>query len=294
MAEKIKKIGIIGATGMLGKPVVNALLATGFEVYAMVRNIIQARIELPIGVQLIVGDMGNPLDIENFLKSVEAVHLNLSIKHDEWQGEFHTEEQGLKLFLEIAKRKNIKRISYLSSLVMNYQGVNGFDWWVFNIKLGAVKQIKNSGIPYAIFYPSTFMENFLNTQRQGNKILLAGISHSKMYYISGEDYGRQVANSYKIITEENKDYPVQGLNAFTADEAARVFVRFYKKEKLKIQKIPLFLIRFLGKFSAKYFYASKIIEAMNHYPEKFQSELTWKELGKPILTLEEYAARFNH
>ncbi len=293
MAEKIKKVGIIGATGMLGKPVVNALLATGFDVYAMVRNIIQARIELPIGVQLIVGDMGNPIDIENFLNNVEAVHLNLSIKHEEWQGEFHTEEQGLKLFLEIAKRKNIKRISYLSSLVMNYQGVNEFDWWVFNIKLNAVKQIKNSGIPYTIFYASSFMENFLNVQKQGSKVLLAGTSHFKMYYISGEDYGRQVANSYKILREENRDYPVQGLNAFTADEAARVFVRFYKKEKLKIQRIPLFLLRFLGKFSPKFFYASKITEALNNYSEKFQSELTWKELGKPILTLEEYAARFN-
>ena len=66
MADRIKKIGIIGATGMLGKPVVNALLTTGFEVYTMVRDIIQAKIELPIGVNLIVGDMGNPLDIEIF------------------------------------------------------------------------------------------------------------------------------------------------------------------------------------------------------------------------------------
>ena len=44
MADNIKKIGIIGATGMLGKPVVNALLTSGFEVYAMVRDIIQAKI----------------------------------------------------------------------------------------------------------------------------------------------------------------------------------------------------------------------------------------------------------
>lgn len=293
MENRIKKIGIIGSTGMLGKPVVNALLSTGFEVYAMVRNIIQARIELPIGVQLIVGDMGNPLDIENFLNNVEAVHLNLSIKQEEWQGEFHTEEQGLVLFLEIAKRKNIKRISYLSSLVMNYQGTNGFDWWVFTIKLNAVKQIKNSGIPYAIFYPSSFMENFLGTQRDGNKVLLAGTSHFKMYYISGEDYGRQVAKSYKILTTESRDYPVQGLNALNADDAAKTFVKFYKKEKLKIAKAPLFIIRFLGKFKPKFFYASKIIYALNNYPEKFQSELTWAELGKPILTLEEYAARFN-
>jgi hypothetical protein len=292
LADKIKKIGIIGATGMLGKPVVNALLTTGFEVYAMVRDIIQAKIELPIGVQLIVGDMGNPLDIENFLNNVEAVHLNLSIKPGEWEGEFHTEDQGLKLFLEIAKRKNIKRISYLSSLLMNYQGMNKFNWWVFSVKQNAVKQIKASGIPYAIFYPSSFMENILHNQKHGNKIQLSGVSRFKMFFIAGEDYGRQVANSYKILTGENRDYPVQGLMPYTNDEAANIFVRFYKKENLKVQKAPLFILRFLGRFSHKLLYISRIVEAINNYPEKFQAELTWKELGRPILTLEEYAARF--
>lgn len=292
MADNIKKIGIIGATGMLGKPVVNALLTSGYEVHAMVRDIIKAKIELPIGVHLVVGDIGNPVDIENFLINVEAVHLNLSIKPDETRGEFHTEEQGLKLFLDIAKRKNIKRISYLSSLVMNYQGMDGFDWWVFKIKLEAVRQIQNSGIPYTIFYPSTFMESFLNLQKAGNKIQLAGTSNHKMYYIAGQDYGKQVANSYKILKEENRDYPVQGLNGYIADEAVKIFIRYYKKEKLKIQKAPLFLIKFLGKFNPKFFYVGKIVEALNKYPEKFQSELTWKELGKPILTIEEYAARF--
>ena len=292
MQNKIKKIGVIGATGMLGRPVVNALLVAGFEVYAMVRDIIQAKIVLPIGVHLVVGDIGNPVEIENFLNQVEAIHLNLSINHDEIRGEFHTEDQGLKLLLEIAKRKKIKRISFLSSLVMNYQGTNGFDWWVFNIKLGAVKEIKNSGIPYSIFYPSTFMENFLNIQKAGNKIQLSGHSRSKMYYIAGEDYGRQVANSFKVLSEENRDYPVQGLKGYNADEAAKIFVKFYKKEKLKIQKTPFFILKFLGKFSPKFFYASKIIDALNNYQERFQSELTWKELGKPILTLEEFAARF--
>ncbi len=292
MADNIKKIGIIGATGMLGKPVVNALLTSGFEVYAMVRDIIQAKIELPIGVHLVVGDINNPAEIENFLTNVEAVHLNLSVKPNETLGEFHTEEQGLKLFLEIARRKNIKRISYLSSLVMNYQGANDFDWWVFRIKLEAVRQIKNSGVPYTIFYPSSFMENFLNIQKAGSKIQLAGNSKQKMYYIAGQDYAKQVANSYKLLKEENRDYPVQGLKGYIADDAAKIFIRYYKRENLKIQKTPLFLIQLLGKFSPKFFYVGKIIEALNNYPEKFQSELTWKELGKPILTIEEFAARF--
>ena len=155
-----------------------------------------------------------------------------------------------------------------------------------------MKQIKTSGIPYAIFYASSFMENFLNNQKHGSKISLAGKSRFKMFYISGEDYGRQVANSYKILTTETRDYAVQGLMPYTAEEAANLFVRFYKKEKLKVQKIPFFILRFLGKISHKFLYISKLSEAINNYQEKFQAELTWKELGKPIVTIEEYAARF--
>lgn len=287
-----KKIGIIGATGMLGKPVVNALLAAGFEVYSMVRDIIKAKIELPIGVNLIVGDIGNPVDIENFLKQVEAVHLNLSIQQNELEKEFHTEDQGLKLLLDIAKRRGIKRVSYLSSLLMNFQGTNGFKWWVFDVKLNAVKQVKSSGIPYTIFYPSTFMENIFYRQKKGDKIRLAGTSKYKMFFISADDYAKQVANSYRLLGEENRDYPVQGLFPYTSDEAASIFIKFYKKEVLSIQKLPFFVLSFLARFSQRFNYLSNIVFAMNHYSERFQAELTWRELGKPIITIEQYAA--NH
>ena len=66
---------------------------------------------------------------------------------------------------------------------------------------------------------------------------------------------------------------------YTNDEAASIFVRFYKKKNLKVQKAPLLYFCFLGRFSHKLFYFSRIVEAINNYPEKFQAELTWKELG---------------
>ena len=35
-------------------------------------------------------------------------------------------------------------------------------------------------------------------------------------------------------------------------------------------------------------YAYHICEALNKYPEKFESENTWNDLGKPSITLAEY------
>ena len=46
----IKKIAMIGATGMLGMPVAIALLEAGFEVTALARNPASARRALPAAI----------------------------------------------------------------------------------------------------------------------------------------------------------------------------------------------------------------------------------------------------
>jgi len=163
---------------------------------------------------------------------------------------------------------------------------------VFDLKNEAVSLVRNSGIPYTIFYPSTFMENFMSTYRAGNRVLLAGKSEHKMYFISGEDYGRQVARSFQVLKTENKEYVVQGLEGFTADEAAEEFRKHHTSEKLTISKAPLGLLKLLGTFSQKINYGAHIIEALNKYPEKFESEKTWEELGKPVVTLKAFAKKY--
>ena len=68
-----------------------------------------------------------------------------------------------------------------------------------------------------------------------------------------------------------------------------IFVQNYKKEKLNISTAPFWLLKFLANFSATINYGVYIIEALNRYPEKFESEHAWKELGKPETTLKKFA-----
>jgi hypothetical protein len=35
-------------------------------------------------------------------------------------------------------------------------------------------------------------------------------------------------------------------------------------------------------------YGYHILEALNNYPEKFEAEKTWQQLGSPKITLEEF------
>lgn len=286
----MQKITVFGATGMLGKPVVQELANAGFEITALVRSPEKARGGLPAEVRILQGDLQNKADIERALENAEGVYLSLAVALDSTPSDFQSERDGLKMVLEAAKNANVRRVGFLSSLVKQYQGVNGFHWWAFDIKNKAVEMIKASGVPYTIFYPSSFMENFdKGGYKQGNKMMLAGEAKFPMWFIAGSDYGKQVAKAFQLETAANRDYDVQGLEAFTADEAVKIFVENYQKEKLSISKAPMFALKTAGLLSGKMKNTAKIIEALNNYEEKFTSETTWAELGKPVVTLTEYA-----
>lgn len=285
----IKNISIIGGTGMLGLPVVKAFLKNEYTISALVRNTSKASSILPKAVQLVQGDLADYSSIEKFLHQTDYLYLNLNLKQHEKINDFHAEAQGLQNILKAAKQQQVKHIAFISSLVMNYQGMNDFNWWVFDLKHKAVDMIKQSEIPYTLFYPSTFMDNFNYTYRRGNRILLAGQSKQKMYFISASDYAEQVVRSYRKYPTESKEYVIQGPEAYTAEEAAVIFQQNYTKEKLSISKAPLGLLKFLGKFSQRINYGAHIVEALNNYPEKFEAEKTWEELSKPITLLKDFA-----
>ena len=167
--------------------------------------------------------------------------------------------------------------------------MNGFKWWAFEIKHAAVDAIKKSGLNYSIFYPSTFMECLDKQMLQGTRIMLAGKSEAPMWFIAGKDFGVQMAWALKKAGDSNQEYNVQGLEPYTSDEAAKVFTENVKSN-IKIMRAPLAPLKYLGIFNQRMNYAYHICEALNKYPEKFESENTWNDLGKPSTTLADYVA----
>lgn len=277
----MKKIAIIGSTGMLGQAVTKEFLNADFDITLLVRNTEKAKQIFGSNIRLVKGNLTDINSIKHLLNGQDGLYLNLSVEQTSGKNDFQAERNGLDNILEAVKNSTVKRIGYLSSLVHLYQKQNNFDWWAFDLKQNAVAKIKNSGFAYSVFYPSTFMESFdKGAYRQGNYIALAGTSKYKMYLISGSDYGKQVVKAFQL-DNGNNEYIVQGQDGYTADEAAKFYVSNYTKKKIKIMKAPLGLLRFFGKFTNKFNYGANIIEALNNYPEKFEAEKTWKDLGKP-------------
>ena len=280
-------IAIIGATGMLGRPVAHELIWAGYGVRLVARNVAKTK-ELFPHIEVVPGDLRHKTSLVDALRGIDVVYLNLSIKQTEKQTDFHTEGEGLVNLIDAARQAGIRQIAYLSSLVMRYQGMNSFDWWAFRLKHEAVRLIKASGIPYSIFYPSAFMESLNGTQRLGRFVLVVGRSNVRLWYISAHDYGKQVARAFRT-PGQHQEYVMQGPEAMTQHEAASRFVAAYTDEKLSVLTAPPFLMQLGRPFSAQANYGWHITEALNKYPEQFEAGQTWAELGKPVTTVETFA-----
>lgn len=273
------KIAVVGGTGLIGEPVTRVLIAAGFDVTLIARNPSKASQLFP-GIKVVKADVFDPAEMTSALAGQEMVYISLSPARTNKQQTPMAEREGLENILQSAKINGLKRVLLLSSLVQRYNGMNGFDWWIFRMKEEAVKKVKQSGIPYSIFYPSSFMETMGRDMIKGKRILLVSGTEARMWFIAGKDYGQQVVNAIKIADGQNQEYTVQGTEAFDWNEAAKVVQENYYRP-LSVLTAPIAILKMLSPFVGMMHYAAHICEALNKYPEKFESEKTWQDLGKP-------------
>lgn len=282
------KIAIVGATGMLGKPVAQQLIKSGFDIRIIARDVQKARAMFP-GTEIKNADLRDKPSLVGALKNVQALYISLNTLQTVSKTAWLPEREGLKNIIGAAQEAGIRRIAMISSIIKDYQGTDGFNWWVFEVKQNAEDMVLSCGIPYLLFYPSCFMECFTGPYQIANIIPIAGHTDVKKYWITGEDYGKQVVNAFKTVPEgESRKYVIQGPEAYTDEVAADIFISNYHKKLIKI-KIPEAMLKVAGMFSKKANYGYHILHAMNNYPEVFEATQTWAELGKPDTTLQEFA-----
>ena len=115
---------------MLGKPVALELMRAGFPVTLLARDVEKMKRLFP-NASVVKGDVFDLASLEAAMKGNEIVYANLSIAQSSRKNDPQPEREGVANIIAAAKKSGIKRIGYLSSLIQNYQGMNGFNWWAF-------------------------------------------------------------------------------------------------------------------------------------------------------------------
>ncbi|PIB90799.1 SDR family oxidoreductase [Caulobacter sp. FWC2] len=138
---------VTGATGRVGRHVVQQLIQRGAKVRVLVRD--PAKADVPNGVEIAKGDL---LDIESLraaFKGVRTVFLLNAVAGDEFT-------QAL-ITLNIARECGVDRIVYLSVLHAD-RFVNVPH---FAVKFGAERMIEQMGFSATILRPAYFIDNDL-------------------------------------------------------------------------------------------------------------------------------------
>jgi uncharacterized protein YbjT (DUF2867 family) len=145
-SEEEMKVLVTGATGNVGTVVVAELLKRGAEVRALIRKPDAAH-KLPANVEVAIGDLLDPVSVEESMKGVDKLFLLNAVVADELT-------QALIAY-GIAKRIGLKHVTYLSVFkVQEFRDVPHFA-----SKLAVEGALREFGVPYTILRPGYYMQN---------------------------------------------------------------------------------------------------------------------------------------
>ena len=150
-----KIIAITGATGQQGGAVARKLLAEGWQVRALTRDINKpAALELKsLGAELVAGDMDNRAELGAAFKGAYGVFSvqNFWLPNVGYEGEI---KQG-KVVADAAKSAGVQHLVY-SSVGSAHRGMGQKH---FESKWIIEQYTQSLGIPFTILRPAAFMEN---------------------------------------------------------------------------------------------------------------------------------------
>src|SRR4051812_24931764 len=138
---------VTGATGTIGRHVVEQLVKRGADVRALARE--PAKANLPAGVTVVQGDLLDVDSIRSAFKGVSTLFLLNAVVPDEFT-------QAL-IALNVAREAGVERVVYLSVIHSDlYVNVPHFAG-----KFGVERMIEQMGFNATILRPAYFMNNDL-------------------------------------------------------------------------------------------------------------------------------------
>ncbi|MGH9585806.1 MAG: SDR family oxidoreductase, partial [Acidobacteriaceae bacterium] len=140
------RILVTGGTGTVGGAVVSELLQRGAQVRVLARKQPQPG-KLPGGVEVAIGDLLDPVSVEQALQAVDKLFLLNAVSPDELT-------QALIAY-GLARRAGLKHVTYLSV----FKADQFRDVPHFASKVAVEDALREFGVPFTILRPGFFFQN---------------------------------------------------------------------------------------------------------------------------------------
>lgn len=207
---------VTGATGNVGRNVVEQLVSRGADVRALVRNPVKA--DLPASVDVVQGELLDVDTLRSAMSGVTTLFLLNGVVADEFT-------QAL-IALNVAREAEIERIVYLSVIHSDvYVNVPHFAG-----KFGVERMIEAMGMPATILRPAYFMDNDITVKDvvTGYGVYPMPIGDKGLAMVDARDVGEVAA--IELIRREQASGPLPtrtlnlvGPDTLTGADAAAIW-----------------------------------------------------------------------
>jgi uncharacterized protein YbjT (DUF2867 family) len=150
---------VVGATGALGRPVVQALRQHGVAVRALSRHPEQAADLAALGAEVIAGDLIDPTSLRRACIGVTRVLASAHglLGRGRWRSEA-VDDAGHRSLIDAARDAGVERFVYVS--VYGARADHPIDF--FRTKHGIEQAVRRSGLEHAFLRPTAFMEHHVH------------------------------------------------------------------------------------------------------------------------------------
>ena len=222
----MKRMLILGGTGMLGAPVARRVLADGLEVRVLARDPDKTHAMLGDGFDIVTGDVADLASLESALEGCDGVHVSVGGPVDRLSAENAA---------ALAPRLGLERIMYVSGSTVFEQN----RWFpMIEQKLMAEQAIQSCGVPYTIFCPTWPMEQ-LPRFVMGGRATVIGDRLPTWHWFAADDMARLVSTAVQREEAANKRLFIHGPEAVTAPDALQRYCQAFHPEIDAVQIMPI-------------------------------------------------------
>lgn len=269
------KILVIGASGLLAKPVIRHLDNAGHQLRLFSRKVNQSMFDKEY--DLVQGDVFNQGDLTKAMTGCDTVHISLSTMN---------EALAVRLIVETALKEGIKLISTVSGCTVAEEN----RWFqMIENKFQSEQTIIKSGIPYMIFRPTWFFES-LDLMIRDGKAMLLGKQPNPSHWVAADDLARMVVTAYRKPEAKNKIFFIFGPEPHLMKDLLEKYCRLRYPEIKKVSSVPIWMMKIIATLTGNK--ELKGVASLFAYFEKVNElgnpDETNAILGKPLTTFENW------
>jgi uncharacterized protein YbjT (DUF2867 family) len=204
------RILVLGGTGLLGRPVVDRLVADGRLVRVLSRDPDRARVTLPASVEVVGGDVTDPGSVAAAVSGCDGVHISVGGPVDRASAE---------VVAQVAAGGGVERVTYVSGSTVDERN----RWFpMVAQKLDAEAAVIASGVPYTILRPTWPMEQLPRFVRDGRATVIGDVLPG-WHWFAAADLARMVSTAFTSPQAAGRVLYVHGPHALSMVEALREY-----------------------------------------------------------------------